>query len=169
MASLTRLRTGGDDMLKTPDQWFDEYGASHQNPVNKVLHWICVPLIVISLVGLLWSIPVPQAFIEISPALNWGTAFVMAATVYYFILSFSLALGMLPFVIVVVLAVGWMDRLDWPLWSLSGAIFVVAWAGQFVGHALEGRRPSFFKDLQFLMIGPVWLLGSVYRRLGIPY
>lgn len=156
-------------MLKTPDQWFDEYGASHQNPVNKLLHWICVPLIVISLVGLLWSIPVPQAFTDISPALNWGTAFVMAATVYYFILSFSLALGMLPFVIVVVLAVGWMDRLDWPLWSLSGAIFVVAWAGQFVGHALEGRRPSFFKDLQFLMIGPVWLLGSVYRRLGIPY
>ncbi|MCC5860994.1 MAG: DUF962 domain-containing protein [Gammaproteobacteria bacterium] len=156
-------------MLKTPDQWFEEYGESHRHPVNKALHWVCVPLIVISLVGLLWSLPVPQAFRDISPALNWGTAFIMAATVYYFILSLSLALGMLPFVMLVVLAVGWLDRIDWPLWSLSGAIFVLAWAGQFVGHAIEGRKPSFFKDMQFLMIGPVWLLGFVYRRLGIPY
>lgn len=156
-------------MLKTPDQWFEEYGESHRHPVNKALHWVCVPLIVLSLVGLLWSLPIPQAFREISPALNWGTAFVMAATVYYFILSISLALGMLPFVVMIVLAVGWLDRLDWPLWSLCGAIFVLAWAGQFVGHAIEGRRPSFFKDMQFLMIGPVWLLGFVYRRLGIPY
>ncbi len=156
-------------MLKSPDQWFDEYGESHRHPINKALHWVCVPLIVISLVGLLWSLPVPQAFREISPALNWGTAFIMAATVYYFILSLSLALGMLPFVVLVVLVVGWLDRVEWPLWSLSGAIFVIAWAGQFVGHALEGRKPSFFKDMQFLMIGPVWLLGSLYRRLGIPY
>lgn len=156
-------------MLKTPDQWFEEYGESHRHPVNKALHWVCVPLIVISLVGLLWSLPVPQAFRDISPALNWGTAFIMAATVYYFILSLSLALGMLPFVMLVVLAVGWLDRIDWPLWSLSGAIFVLAWAGQFIGHAIEGRKPSFFKDMQFLMIGPVWLLGFVYRRLGIPY
>ena len=156
-------------MLKSPDAWFEEYGQSHQQPANKALHWVCVPLIVISLVGLLWSIPVPQAFREISPALNWGTVFIMAATVYYFILSISLAIGMLPFVMFVVLVVAWMDRLAWPLWSLSGAIFVLAWAGQFVGHMIEGRRPSFFKDMQFLMIGPVWLLASLYRRLGIPY
>jgi len=156
-------------MLKSPDAWFEEYAQSHQQPANKALHWVCVPLIVISLVGLLWSIPVPQAFMAISPALNWGTAFIMAATVYYFILSISLAIGMLPFVMFVVMVVAWMDRLDWPLWSLSGAIFVVAWAGQWVGHLIEGRRPSFFKDMQFLMIGPVWLLASIYRRLGIPY
>jgi uncharacterized membrane protein YGL010W len=156
-------------MLKTPDQWFAEYGESHQHPANKAIHWVCVPLIVLSLVGLLWSVPVPSAFADISPALNWGTLFILAATVYYFILSISLALGMLPFVLLVVAAVSWLDRLDWPLWSLSGAIFVVAWAGQFVGHAIEGRRPSFFRDMQFLMIGPVWLLGFVYRRLGLKY
>jgi uncharacterized membrane protein YGL010W len=156
-------------MLKTPDQWFAEYGESHQHPANKAIHWVCVPLIVLSLVGLLWSIPVPSAFADISPALNWGTLFILAATVYYFILSIRLALGMLPFVLLVVASVSWLDRLDWPLWSLSGAIFVVAWAGQFVGHAIEGRRPSFFRDMQFLMIGPVWLLGFVYRRLGLKY
>lgn len=97
--------------MKTPDEWFAEYGESHQHPVNKTLHWVCVPLIVLSLVGLMWSLPVPEAFREISPALNWGTTFLMAATVYYFILSFSLAIGMLPFVVLVAVAVGWLDTL----------------------------------------------------------
>jgi uncharacterized membrane protein YGL010W len=63
----------------------------------------------------------------------------------------------------------WMDGLSTPLWILCAAIFVVAWIGQFIGHAIEGAKPSFFKDMQFLMIGPLWLMSFVYRRLGIPY
>jgi uncharacterized membrane protein YGL010W len=59
--------------------------------------------------------------------------------------------------------------LPWPLWATSLAIFVAAWIGQFIGHASEGTRPSFFKDVQFLLIGPLWLLAAVYRSLGIPY
>jgi len=153
----------------TPDQWFAEYASSHRHPANRALHWICVPLIVLGLVGLLWSLPVPEAFREISPALNWGSAFLMAATVYYFILSFSLAIGMLPFVLLVAVGAGWLDTLDAPLWATSLAVFVLAWLGQFAGHALEGSRPSFFRDLQFLMIGPVWLLAGLYRRFGIRY
>lgn len=155
--------------MKTPDEWFEEYGRSHEHPVNKALHWVCIPLIVVGLVGLLWAVPAPQAFRDISPALNWGTTFLMAATVYYFILSFSLAVGMLPFVLAVTVAVGWLETLAWPLWLTAATVFVLAWAGQFIGHAVEGKRPSFFRDLQFLMIGPVWLLAWVYRRAGIPY
>jgi uncharacterized membrane protein YGL010W len=151
------------------DEWLDEYGESHRHPVNKRLHWICVPLIVLSLVGLLWSLPVPEAFVEISPALNWGSAFLMAAIVYYFILSFPLALGLVPFVLLVVIGIEGLERLPVPLWASCLAIFVVAWIGQFVGHAVEGKRPSFFKDLQFLMIGPAWLLADLYRRLGLRY
>ena len=155
--------------MKTADQWFDEYARSHTNSINLVLHWICVPLIVLSLVGLLWSLPVPLAFREISPVLNWGTTFLMAAVVYYFIISLSLAFGILPFIIIVVAGILWLETLSFPLWGSSGAIFLAARIGQFIGHILEGRKPSFFKDLQFLMIGPMWLLAKVYRRLGIPY
>ena len=155
--------------MRAVEIWFDEYARSHQNRANKILHWICVPLIVISLVGLLWSLPAPQAFRDISPALNWATAFVMAAVVYYFIMSISLAIGMLPFVIAVVAVVAWLDSWQTPLWLLSLGIFAIAWIGQFAGHAIEGKRPSFFQDMQFLMIGPIWLLAFVYRRLGIPY
>lgn len=155
--------------MRTAVQWLDEYGESHRHATNKLLHWICVPLIVLGLIGLLWSIPVPEAFENISPALNWATAFLMAAVVYYFILSVSLALGMLPVLAGFVLVVVQLDSLDPPLWLISIVIFAIAWVGQFVGHAIEGKRPSFFQDMQFLMIGPAWLLSTLYRRLGIPY
>ena len=159
-------------MSPTPNSaeyWLQAYGADHRHPLNKKLHHVCVPLIVISLVGLLWSIPVPAEFREISPALNWGTALLLASVVYYFIISIPLAIGMLPLVLLTVVIVNWLDGLALPLWMSSAAIFVLAWAGQFIGHVAEGKRPSFLRDLQFLMIGPLWLLAGLYRKLGIPY
>ena len=157
------------DVVSPAEQWLNEYGKSHANASNKALHWISVPLIVISVIGLLWSLPVPDSFSRSSLALNWGTLFLMAAVVYYFILSISLAFGILPFIVFVVVTVSWLDRLATPLWAISGATFALAWIGQFVGHRIEGRPPSFFKDLQYLMIGPLWLLAAVYRRFRIPY
>lgn len=149
--------------------WLEEYARDHQHPVNQAIHKACVPLIVVSVVGLLWAIPTPAEFMRISPALNWGTALLLAAVVYYFIMSIPLALGMLPAILLVVLVVDWLDQLSWPLWLSAGAIFVLSWAGQFYGHMVEGKRPAFFRDLQFLMIGPLWVLAGLYRRLGIPY
>lgn len=155
--------------MKTVQQWLAEYGESHQNEANKLLHWICVPIIVVSLIGLLWSIPVPQAMRDVSPLLNWGTLVLALGVLYYLRMSASLALGMLVFVILVTLCVLALAQLPWSLWAVCLALFVVAWIGQFIGHHYEGKRPSFFKDLQFLMIGPLWLLSFIYRRLGIRY
>lgn len=155
--------------MKTVDQWLAEYGESHQHPRNKLLHWICVPVIVVSLVGLLASLPVPPVFAAVAPRLHWGTLLLALGVLYYFILSWSLAWGMVAFVLAVQLAVTGLERLPGALWVVCAALFVVAWIGQFVGHHLEGKRPSFFKDVQFLMIGPLWLLASIYRRLRIPY
>jgi uncharacterized membrane protein YGL010W len=155
--------------MKTTDEWLAEYARNHRDDTNKAIHWICVPVIVVSLVGLLWSLPVPESFREATPALNWGTVFLLATVVYYFIMSISLAFGALPFVIAVVATVAWLDRLSAPLWAISVSLFVAGWAGQFVGHWQEGSRPAFFRDLQFLMIGPLWLVAGVYRRFNIPY
>jgi uncharacterized membrane protein YGL010W len=155
--------------MKTVDQWFAEYGASHQNPSNKRLHWICVPLIVVSLVGLLASLPVPRGFARISPAFNWGTLLLLFGVIYYFVMSWSLALGMLVFAAIVLAALALLEMLPGALWVACVALFVIAWIGQFIGHHYEGSRPSFFKDLQFLMIGPLWLLSFIYRKLRIPY
>ncbi|MEO0998771.1 MAG: Mpo1-like protein, partial [Pseudomonadota bacterium] len=144
--------------MSNADQWLDSYAESHQNATNKMLHWVCVPVIVLSLIGMLWAIPVPAAFADISPALNWGTVFLLAAVVYYFIMSIPLALGMLPVVLAIVATVAWIDRLDVSLLLVSIVLFIVAWIGQFIGHRIEGKKPSFFEDIQFLMIGPLWIL-----------
>jgi uncharacterized membrane protein YGL010W len=156
-------------MTKSVRSWLAEYGESHRNPINKAIHWICVPLIVLSLIGLLWSAPVPAAWAGISSWLNWATLLLAVAVLYYLVLSFSLAVGMLLFAAAVLATVWLMDQLPAPLWALSLAIFAAAWVGQFIGHYIEGRKPSFLKDIQFLMIGPMWLLAQLYERLGLRY
>jgi hypothetical protein len=151
------------------EKWLGEqvdYGALAGNPL---IDWICAPLIVAGLIGLLWSLPVPGVFRDSSPALNWGTLFLMAAVVYYFILSISLAFGLLPFVVFVAGAIAWLDTLELPLRAICGVTFITAWGVQLFGRWIAGRplRPAY--HLQHLMISPAWLLASVYRRLGIPY
>ena len=155
--------------MRSTQDWLDEYSESHQNPVNKAVHWICVPLIALTVIGVLWSLPVPAVFAEVSPLMNWGMFFMMASVVYYFILSPSLAIGMLAVIAAFTGILLWLDGFSTPLRIISVTIFLLAWIGQFIGHAVEGPRPSFIKDLQFLMIGPMWLLSFVYRRLGIRY
>lgn len=149
--------------------WLAEYGESHQHPTNKLIHWICVPLIVLSLIGLLWSIPTPAVLPRLPVFANWATLFISLALVYYLLLSPPLALGMLVFSVIVVAVTAWLDTFALPLWQIAVAIFVLAWIGQFIGHRIEGRKPSFFKDIQFLLIGPLWLLAFIYRRMGWSY
>jgi uncharacterized membrane protein YGL010W len=157
-------------MMRTADQWLNEYGDSHRNSTNKALHWICVPVIVWCVLGLLWITPFPAALRGSYPALNWATLAVLIALIYYAFLSLPLALGVLPALLLMLWSLDGLDRsAPAPLWLLCVALFVLAWIGQFIGHAIEGKRPSFFKDLQFLMIGPLWLLADGYRRLGIRF
>jgi uncharacterized membrane protein YGL010W len=81
-----------------------------------------------------------------------------------------LAVGML-FFSVICLAVANFLNLAFPgmLWMISLGIFVIAWIIQFIGHKVEGKKPSFLKDIQFLMIGPAWLMHFLYKKLGISY
>lgn len=144
-----------------------EYATDHRHPVSKLLHRVCVPAIVVSLLGLLWSIPVPAPVARLGAYINWGTAAVVVVMAFYVFLSPSLAVGMLAFFALSMLVVAWLATLPWPLWQTSLAIFAIAWLGQFVGHFAEGKRPSFFRDLRFLLIGPLWILADIYRRLGI--
>ena len=155
--------------MRTVEDWLADYATSHANATNKALHWICVPLIVLAVLGLLWSLPVPGAVARRVPPLNWATLAAVAALGYYALLSVRLALGMLLPLAVAAFALVRLAALATPLWQTCLAIFVVAWIGQFLGHAVEDRRPSFFKDLQVLLIGPLWLLSFAYRRLGLRY
>ena len=155
--------------MRTLSEWLGEYGSSHQNPTNKLLHWICVPLILLSILGLLCVLPLPGALKAMSPCLNWGALTAAAALIYYVLLSPALAAGIALAFLMMFALLRALAALAYPLWLTCAVIFVVAWIGQFIGHAVEGRRPSFFKDLQFLLIGPMWLVAFLYRRLGIAY
>ena len=154
---------------KTADQWFAEYGESHLNPTNKLIHWLCVPAIAASLLALLWELPVPAAMARI-PYLNWATLLVLGALLFYMRLSLPLAVGMLLFTGPVLAGIAtYQSSPPVPLWQVAATVFVTAWILQFVGHKIEGKKPKFLQDVQFLLIGPIWLLGFIYRRLGIRY
>ena len=156
--------------MRKIDTLLDEYSESHVTPVNKAIHWICVPLIVWTVVALLWSIPVPWDIGSGIVPLNWAVIALVPAQLYYFRLSRRLGMGLMLYN----LAMLWLTAVveahsPWPLWQLAVAVFVLAWIGQFIGHVFEGKRPSFFKDLQFLLIGPAWLMSFVYRKAGLQY
>jgi len=155
--------------MRSLQNWLDEYSVSHQNHTNKMIHWVCVPLIMLSALGMMWTIPTPASFASVSPYLNWATLLIIFSLAYYLMLSVRLAAGMLLVSLAMCLVLSWLMRLPWPLFWTSLVIFAAAWVGQFIGHKIEGRKPSFFKDLQFLLIGPIWLLADAFKRLGLAY
>jgi uncharacterized membrane protein YGL010W len=159
--------------MRRIDELLNEYGESHQNKTNKAIHWICVPLIFFSIVGLIASIPagVLQSVMgQGNPYANWATVTLVLVFVYYVTLSIPLSIGMMLFgALCLFLARTLMQMEVAPLWLISIVIFALAWIGQFYGHKVEGKKPSFFKDVQFLLIGPAWLMHFIFKRLGIPY
>ncbi len=155
--------------MRPADDWFNDYGESHQNPTNKAIHWICVPLILLTVLGMLWAAPVPAAMAGVSSWLNWATVVMVLALIYYFALSPSLGAGMTIVLALFAYILHTLESAGLPMMTASVSVFVLAWIGQFVGHHIEGKKPSFFKDIQFLMIGPIWLLGFIYRRMGVAY
>ncbi len=146
-----------------------EYGACHAHPVNQAVHWLFVPVIMFGVVGLFWALPVPGALAGLPAWANWGTAFAAACMVYYAALSRPLALGMLVVLAALLPAVGWASTLETPLWRLCAGLLAVSLAAQLAGHRVEGRRPAFFRDVEFILVGPLWLLAKLYQRLGLRY
>ncbi len=140
---------------------------------NKAIHWICVPLIFFSIIGLFWSIPqgpLDYLFLGNNPFINWATLALVLILIYYLTLSIPLFFGMALTVAFFSFAAYLLDQ--WtvaPLWLVSIIIFFLAWIGQFYGHKIEGKKPSFLKDVQFLLIGPAWLMSFIYRKFGIGY
>lgn len=156
-------------MARTIQQWFDLYGESHQNATNKTIHWICVPTIYFCVIALLAELPPGE--LPYAGRIPWAKAVVALALIgFYLPKSLSMTVGMALWSYACLwLAKYLQHHAPYPLWAMSLALFTAAWIGQFIGHRIEGKKPSFLTDLQFLLIGPAWLLGFIYRRAGIPY
>ena len=155
---------------KSADQWFAEYGESHQDDTNELIHWVCVPLIFFSVLGFIGTIPAPESWLAAVPWFNWTLVAIGVAMVFYMRLSLRLSAGLLFFMALcngALLAVELF--VPWPVWKTCVVIFVAAWIGQFIGHKIEGKKPSFFKDVFFLLIGPAWLMSMIYKKIGQKY
>jgi len=154
--------------MRSIDTLLDNYTGDHLNPKNQLIHVICVPAIVWSVSAALWTIPVPEMY---SKPGAWAALAMFGAWLYYWRLSKPLALGIL----VCFFAAGLLNR--WLFYRFGGTfllelaigVFVIAWIGQFIGHHIEGKRPSFLTDMVYLLVGPLWTLSKFYRRFNIEY
>jgi uncharacterized membrane protein YGL010W len=154
--------------MRSVNEWFGSYSADHQDPTNRLIHWICVPAILWAVIAAMWLIPVPAT---IGRAGFWCGLAMVGAFAFYWRLSRPLGAAMFVVFVVFGLVTELLYRTLGPaqlLWLALG-VFVAAWIGQFLGHRIEGRRPSFFTDLAYLLIGPAWLTGKLMRRIGIAY
>ena len=132
------------------------YGESHRNPVNELIHIVCIPAIVFSLLGILWALHPAVALLVAA-----------AALAYYVTLSRAFALGMGVMVGAMLLVLAMLP--DGTVLPTAIGVFVAAWLGQFIGHHIEGKKPSFFDDLRFLLIGPLFVLSILYRRIRLAW
>lgn len=146
--------------MRTFGMWMAEYGVSHQNRTNIIIHKICVPLIMWSVMGLLWVIPVPSLFSQYN--LNITSFVALGAMAFYFKLSKKYFLFMIPVFSLMYYAAYAVEKTG-HLLEISIGVFVVSWIFQFIGHKIEGKKPSFIQDLAFLLIGPLWVTKAIFR------
>jgi uncharacterized membrane protein YGL010W len=148
--------------MKTLNDYFIEYEDSHQNPINKRIHYFCVPLIFFSSLGIMKALPVPSSW----PLwFDLSVVFMILSNLYLFyfknwrvVLSFAIVLILMTFIL---------EFLRPRFFILSLLVFIICWIGQFIGHHIEGKRPSFLKDLFFLLIGPIWVINKITKQIGI--
>ncbi len=141
--------------MYTLEEWFDEYGKSHRNSTNKAIHWVCVPVILFSILGIFWLV---------SSSLT--IALVFLCCLFYWRLSVRLAIAMTVTMLAMLMLVSIIESVALPIVL---TLFVLAWIGQFIGHHIEGKKTSFFQDLQFLLIGPLWVVAFLFRKFNITY
>ncbi len=158
-------------MERKIDWFLNKYGESHQNATNKLIHWVCVPAIMFTIFAILYAIPFP--FAEKAWYANWGALAMLAAWAYYLRLSVAMFMG---FVLIgLAMLIGSqalhaaLNYSDGQLAIAALIIFAVAWVFQFIGHNIEGKKPSFLEDVQFLLIGPAWLMHFIFKKVGISY
>jgi len=171
--------------MRKIEQFFAEYAESHQNKTNKIIHWICVPLIFFSIAGFISLIPSPltnilnkivhfmDAFIghiHINSILNLPLLItIILVSIFYFRLSKIVGFIMLLVMLFVASTTNNINIKFKNSWIIYFTIFVITWIFQFIGHKIEGKKPSFLKDLQFLLVGPIWLLHFILKKIGIKY
>ncbi len=156
--------------MKSINDWLNAYGESHQNSTNKLIHWFCVPLITFTLLGLLSLANYQFNINENTYKISLATFLFIAAILFYIRLSITITVGMALLTGISLFYINMLENSfnSQLLIKYYLLVFILAWIGQFIGHKIEGKKPSFIEDIKFLLIGPAWLLSFVYKKLNIP-
>ena len=144
-------------MSQSMQQLLDEYASSHQNKTNKLIHYFAVPIIFWTITAMLWVVKIPQ--VE-----NLAVVMTVLVSLYYISKDIKIAIQMIVISILCLLLDAWLEKLGLPLLYIAIGLFIIAWVFQFIGHNIEGKKPSFFKDLQFLLIGPAWIVKELFSN-----
>ena len=149
--------------------WLDQYGESHLNKTNKLIHWLCVPSIFFCVLALfsLIELPILEQWLPKEMS-NFTSVIVFLGLLFYLKLSFSMFVGVGLFTALCFQGIFMLNQTGLKL-EISFNLFLIAWIGQFIGHKIEGAKPSFFDDIKFLLIGPAWLIAFIYQKIGIKY
>lgn len=142
--------------MLTLNEYLTEYQKSHLHPTNVRIHTICVPLIFLSILGLLFAIPFKLGPLRVADVVS------IAVMAYYLVLSRKYFVIMLiQFAVCYGICIA-LEPTGY-LFSISLGIFIITWIFQFYGHKVEGKKPSFFQDLLFLLIGPIWVVKKIFK------
>jgi uncharacterized membrane protein YGL010W len=145
------------------DAIIDQYDSVHQKPANRIINYFCIPLIVFSIVGFVWSLPFPQLkFLgNYITYLNWGS-FLIAFSVYYY-------MRLSPIISYIVLLILFALIYGIILPQVCVFVFVMSIIAQFIGYQIEGKKPTFSDEFKFMLTGPLWLLSLVLKKFGLKY
>jgi uncharacterized membrane protein YGL010W len=141
--------------MRSFEEWMDEYAKSHQHPMNQKIHKVCVPLIMFSVIGFIWSL-----------SALWAMTFIGLCLLFYLSLNFKMFIGMFLQTVIMGFICDMLSQ-EKVLLTVCLIVFILSWIGQFWGHKIEGKKPSFFQDIFFLLIGPLWVTRFLYRKIGI--
>ncbi|WP_106916291.1 Mpo1 family 2-hydroxy fatty acid dioxygenase [Chryseobacterium aurantiacum] len=157
--------------MRKVDLLFVEYSKSHRNPTNKFIHWICVPLIFCTILGFISLIPAPHFCLSYFGCISIVSLIaIILISLFYIRLSLLIAIVMAVIMLLMEHFIYLTNiHLGQQSWIAYLSVFILTWIFQFIGHKIEGKKPSFLKDLQFLLIGPIWILGYILKKIGIRY
>lgn len=133
------------------------YSSSHQNDTNQLIHFFCVPVIFFNVVGLLYAL---------TPV--WITGALIAGSLVFYFRSMRSYLPHMIVLYALVLGICSIFAGYKEFVPVNIGLFIVAWIGQFLGHKIEGKKPSFFQDVFFLLVGPAWVMEKIRLKLVGP-
>ena len=144
-----------------------DYSNNRDVISHPLIYWPSVMVLLLSVIGIMWSFETPVHFSYVSTILNWGTLFLMVMTVYCFLISFVLAIGLIPIFISTIILFLWLENLDYSIMYISVYGLILSLYGMYRGRKIQNNLSSVIDDLQMVIIAPLLLLSKIYTKLGI--